>query len=94
MRVRWLRRALDNMDVAYDYLVAANPAAAIGFADEVQRAIEQIQAFPSSGRPGRVAGTRELVIKRYGFIIPYRIVGDELHILRVFSTHQLPPMQW
>lgn len=39
--------------------------------------------FPSVERPGRVPGTRELVIDRYPFVIPYRVVGDELHVLRV-----------
>lgn len=82
------------MDEAYDYLASENPAAAAGFADEIQRAIEQLQQFPSLGRPGRVPGTRELVISRYHFLIPYRVQGDELQILRVFSTYQKPPANW
>lgn len=94
MQVKWLRRALENMDAAYDYLVAVNPVAALGFADEVTKALEQLQAFPSSGRPGRVPGTRELVLTKYSFIIPYRVMGNELQILRVFSTQQQLPESW
>lgn len=82
------------MNDAYDYLAAHNPEAAFNFADEVQKGIEQLQRFPSSGRAGRVPGTRELMINRYSFIIPYRVVGDELQILRVFSTYQQLPDHW
>lgn len=82
------------MDQAYDYLANENSAAALGFADEIQKAIEQLQQFPSMGRPGRVPGTRELIIPRYHFLIPYRVQGDELQILRVFSTHQKLPDNW
>jgi toxin ParE1/3/4 len=94
VRIKWLRKALDNMDQAYDYLASENPAAAIGFAGEIEMAMEQLQQFPGSGRPGRVPGTRELVILRYHFLIPYRVQGEEIQILRVFSTHQKPPSNW
>lgn len=94
MRIKWLRKALANMDAAYDYLASENPAAAIGFAAEIEMALELLQQFPSSGRPGRVPGTRELIIPRYHFLIPYRVQGNEIQILRVFSTHQKPPANW
>ena len=94
VRIKWLRKALDNMDQAYDYLASENPAAAIGFAAEIEMALEQLQQFPSSGRPGRVPGTRELIIPRYHFLIPYRVQGNEIQILRVFSTYQKPPANW
>jgi len=38
---------------------------------------------PHAGRPGRIPATRELVITDTPFIIPYRVVEDTVHILRV-----------
>ena len=38
------------------------------------------------GRPGRVPGTRELVIPRTPFIVPYRLVGNAIHVLRIFDA--------
>jgi plasmid stabilization system protein ParE len=38
------------------------------------------------GRPGRVPGTRELVIPRTSFIVPYRLVGNAIHVLRIFHA--------
>ena len=46
------------------------------------------------GRPGRVFGTRELMMERYPFLIPYRIRDDEVQMLRVFHTSQNPPHEW
>jgi len=39
---------------------------------------------PEMGRPGRVPGTRELLIPRTPFIVPYRLVGNTIQILRIF----------
>jgi toxin ParE1/3/4 len=39
---------------------------------------------PHMGRPGRVPGTRELVVTRTPYIVPYRVRGDTLEILRVY----------
>jgi len=46
--------------------------------------------YPESGRPGCVAGTRELVIRRTPYIAAYRIAGDTVRILRVLHGAQ----QW
>lgn len=94
MQVKWLRKVLQNMDAAYDYIAAENPMAALNFADDINKAIEQLQRFPGSGKEGRVPSTRELVLTRYRFIIPYRVVGNALQILRVFSTYQQLPEHW
>jgi toxin ParE1/3/4 len=36
------------------------------------------------GRPGRVPGTRELVIPKTPFIVPYRLQRKVIQILRVY----------
>jgi toxin ParE1/3/4 len=41
---------------------------------------------PHMGRPGRVPGTRELVIPNTPYIVPYRVRGDELQIMRVYHS--------
>jgi toxin ParE1/3/4 len=41
---------------------------------------------PHMGRPGRVPGTRELVIRRTRYIVPYRVHGETLQILRVYHS--------
>src|ERR1700736_4107998 len=45
---------------------------------------ERPRPKPSRGRAGRVPGTRELIIPRTPFIVPYRLEGKTIQILRIF----------
>lgn len=52
---------------------------------------EQLPTNPHSGRTGRVAGTRELVIAGTPFVVPYRVKGDRIDILRVYHAARMWP---
>jgi plasmid stabilization system protein ParE len=39
-------------------------------------AVERLAELPNLGRPGRLAGTRELVVPSTKYLIPYRLRGD------------------
>ena len=91
MRVRWLRRALRNLDEEADYIAGDDPAAARMVVARVLEAVATLATQPGSGRPGRVPGTRELVVLKTRYLVPYRVEGDTVVILRVFHTsRQLP----
>ena len=94
MRVRWLQKAIRNLDAEADYIALENSTAAVKMFVYVKAKIDELSDFPSSGRPGRIPGTRELVIDHYPFVVPYRVVGDELHVLRVFHTRRKLPKTW
>jgi len=83
----WSREAIDDLAALRAYIEADNPAAARGVALHIIRNVETLlPANPEMGRPGRVPGTRELVIPRTPFIVPYRLVGDTVQILRIFHA--------
>ncbi len=94
MRVRWLRKAIKNLDAEADYVAEENTTAAAEMFVFVKAQADALADFPAAGRPGRVPNTRELVIDRYPFVVPYRVVGDELHVLRVFHTRRKLPKVW
>ena len=48
---------------------------------------------PAIGRPGRVLGTRELVIGRLPYIVPYRVREKDIEILRVLHTSRRWPYE-
>src|SRR5437588_397556 len=51
----------------------------------IKRAIVSLLSnHPEMGRAGRVPGTRELVIPNTPFIVPYRLEGNRIQILRIF----------
>lgn len=94
MRIRWLRKALRNLDEEATYIAADDIAAARLVVRRIFEAVDQLIEQPSAGRPGRVPGTRELVVRNTRYIIPYRVRGDAIEILRVFHASRRQPMRW
>jgi len=94
MRVKWLRQALRNLDEEAEYLARENPAIAQDMVEAVRSSVDLLSQQPGIGRPGRLPGTRELVIQRYPYVVPYRVRDGALEVLRVFHTSRKPPMKW
>jgi toxin ParE1/3/4 len=91
MRVKWLRKALRNLDDEAAYIAIDDPAAARLVAARVLNAVAQLVDQPGLGRPGRVPGTRELVVLKTRYVVPYRVRGETVEILRAFhSARRLP----
>lgn len=86
MRVRWLRAALAELDAEAEYIARDNPRAAAKIVSSIATAVDRLTRHPAMGRPGRVAATRELVVPGTPYIIPYRVRGDFVEILRVFHA--------
>ncbi len=53
-------------------------------------AVEILARFPNSGRPGQVAGTRELVIPDQPYLLVYKVT-DRVEIARVLHSRQKWP---
>jgi len=94
MRIRWLRKALRNLDEEATYIAADDPNAARLVIRRIFEAVDQLADQPGAGRPGRVPGTRELVVRNTRYILPYRVRGDTVEILRVFHTSRRRPQRW
>ena len=94
MRIRWLGKAIQNLDAEAEFLAQDSPAAGAEMFAQVWAKVHALADFPALGRPGRVPGTRELIIERYQLLVPYRVLGDELHVLRVFHSRRKPPQVW
>ena len=94
MRVRWLNRALQNLEAEAAYIAQENPKAARECVHHILRSVEQLAHHPQIGRAGRVFSTRELVITHYPYIVPYRIKNEAVEVLRVFHTSRKWPNQF
>jgi addiction module RelE/StbE family toxin len=84
MEVRWLDDALADVTEIYRYIAADDPSAATRVVQRIQAAVGPLAEMLHRGRPGRWPGTRELVILRTPYLVPYRVQGDLIEILRVF----------
>jgi addiction module RelE/StbE family toxin len=91
MRLEWLPQALNDFDEIIDYIADDNPFAAIEQGDEIESQVAGLLDNRHQGRPGRVKGTRELVIVRTPYIAAYRIKKDSVQILRIFHGARLWP---
>jgi len=94
MRVRWLRKALRNLDDEATYIAADDATAARLVVKRVLDAVSSLAEQPGLGRPGRVPGTRELIVAKTRYIVPYRVRGETVEILRVFHTSRRLPDRW
>ena len=94
MRVRWLRKALRNLDDEATYIAANDTAAASLVVRRVLDAVAMLAEQPGLGRPGRVSGTRELIVAKTRYIVPYRVRGETVEVLRVFHTSRRLPERW
>lgn len=94
MQVKWLHKALANLEDEAAYIAQDNPAAAARFIETVFTTVAQLTDYPALGRQGRVAGTRELVISDFPYVVPYRVRGQNVEILRIFHTARMPPSAW
>ena len=93
MRIEWLRTALRNLQDEAAYIAEDDPAAAKLVVTRIFAAVSQLEEQPGLGRPGRVPGTRELVVQRTRYIVPYRVRGERVQILRIFHTSRRLPQR-
>lgn len=96
MQVKWLRKALQNLDDEAEYIAQEDPEAARIVVQRIVKAIELLKGNPALGHPGRIHGTRELVVPDTRYIVPYRVRPrlDRIEILRVFHTSRHLPVRW
>jgi toxin ParE1/3/4 len=87
----WSPRAIEHLTHLRSYIASDNPNAANRIASTLLEAVERLAELPNLGRPGRVAGTRELVVPGTPYVIPYRLRGERLEVIAVFHGRQKWP---
>ena len=82
----WARRALARLDEIASYIAQDNPVRASTFVREVRDKLDILREH-QLGKPGRVYGTRELVLHKH-YVAVYRVHANEVHVLTVPHTAQ------
>ncbi|MES2046124.1 MAG: type II toxin-antitoxin system RelE/ParE family toxin [Pseudomonadota bacterium] len=91
MKLVWSALSRADRREIYAFIEADDPRAAILVDERIEAATRRLIDFPDSGRVGRVEGTRELVVGRTPYILPYVVVGNEVRILRVIHGARVWP---
>jgi len=84
VNISWSPEARTDLREMVLYLTDKNPYAAKALYERIETAATELIENPYIGRPGRVPGTRELVITNTSYILPYQIRQNRLEILRVY----------
>lgn len=73
--VRWTRHAANDLQSVYRRIALDSAVNAEKMLRRIEAKADQLARYPGMGRPGRVPGTRELVVHHHYFIV-YRPVGS------------------
>jgi toxin ParE1/3/4 len=90
MNAVWSPRAIGHLVAIKEYIEKDSEGNAARIAARILDAIEILRTQPQMGRPGRLAGTRELVVSGTPYIVPYRVKQERLELLAVFDGRR----QW
>jgi toxin ParE1/3/4 len=90
MIIKWSDDSIQDLIAVRRYIAKENPSAADDTALRILSSINLLPEQPGLGMPGRVLGTRELVVTGTAYIIPYRVKNNTIEILRVFHS----AMEW
>lgn len=89
MMLQWNPDAIADRIAIMDYIAQDNQAAAIELDELIESRAEGLLDNPKLYKPGRVKGTREMVVTA-NYVAVYRTAGQIIEILRVLHTSQ----QW
>jgi addiction module RelE/StbE family toxin len=85
----WRKTARADLLAIVEYIADDNPDAAQALKDEIETRVSELVRFPQMYKPGRVAGTREMVVRR-NYIVVYAEDAQTVSVLRVLHAAQ----QW
>jgi toxin ParE1/3/4 len=95
MKVIWSDRALRSLAAIHERISAESEAAtAHRVIDRILQRGDQLAAFPLSGRiveRYKRPGIRELIESPYR--IMYRVSGQQIQVIDIFHSAQLPPWE-
>ena len=91
MIIVWRSQADRDLHRIFDFVLEHDPEAAGRLGDRIERRIGQLRDHPYMGRPGRVGGTRELVVAGMPYIVAYRVAGTRIDILAVLHASRRWP---
>ena len=82
--VRWTSPAAKDLKEIVDFIEKDSTETARSVATKLFNSANSLDLMPNRGRPGRVKGTRELIVPGLPYLIVYRVVASAVHILRIY----------
>src|ERR1019366_273763 len=94
MTLSWSPESIHDLIALRAYIAKHDPASAKRVALHILYSVEHLLSDnPKIGHSGRVPGTRELVIPKPPYVIPYRVRGSMIEIVRVYHSSRRWPQR-
>jgi toxin ParE1/3/4 len=94
VNIEWSDEALADLASVHAFIAKENPSAAQRVVLSILASVENnLPDNQHIGRPGRVNGTRELVITHTPYIVLYRVKSGIIQVLRVYHGARRWPDQ-
>lgn len=88
--LEWAAPAVADLTAILDYIAEDSPAAADALLDDIQTAASRLREHPARRRPGRMAETRELIVRRT-YVLVYTQTASTVRIIRLLHAAQMWP---
>jgi len=92
--VVWLNEALEDLKSIGNYIAQENADAAYHILIRIKAAADNLSHHPEIGRPGRVSGTREIVMNDLPYILVYQVTSKDIRILAAMHTARKWPQNF
>lgn len=89
MKLEWTAQAGQDRRDTRARIGQENLPAAVELDDSITQKAERLARHPAMGRPGRLLGTRELVVHR-NYVLLYTVTDEAVRILRLLHARR----QW
>jgi len=87
MKIVWSPQSVRDLAAVHAFIARDDPMAARKTVGRIVALVdERLGNLPELGRPGRVDGTRELIVPATPFFIPYRVKQDRIEIARIYHS--------
>jgi toxin ParE1/3/4 len=91
MKVRFTAPAKQDLIAIQDYIARDDEAAAYRVAQRIRTQVGGLAQHPQLGRPGHIAGTRELSITGTPYFVVYRIERRSIDVLTIVHARRRWP---
>jgi toxin ParE1/3/4 len=94
MTLLWSPESIHDLIALRAYIAEHDPPSAKRVALHILLSVEHLLSEnPKRGAPGRVPGTRELVIPKTPYVVPYRVRGSTIEIVRMYHSSRRWPQR-
>jgi len=92
VRLVWSVTAILDLERLAAYITEESEQNALLVEYRIHESAKLLSLIPGQGRPGRIDGTRELVVARTPYILVYRLTSETIRILRIYhGARRWPP---